>query len=433
MRSTGNAGGNHNLMPRQHRRGLPGAAAENGPRLLVTELLGMGVNQVTGDYSRGAAGFWVENGELAFPVQEITIAGNLKDMFKASSPSAPTCIVRGSRQCGSILVDRMTRRRRVAAWRDVQTPAFALAPHAGALQAQQEVVRHGRGAGARQRACLRVGEAAARRHAGLCAARDLRLLPHRDRAAARAAFRRPCSGVGGVSRLLRRAGDHAGCYPPAAALPARQLARRADRAGGRACRSPGTTPSGSRGRGCCGWPPPAWCSRERPPRSARCSRAAGCPISSGSRFSPCWSAGAGFYWLDPSIHSYAEGLWLAFVTAATVGYGDVVPTTPASRVLAVIIVVIGLALLSVVTASVAAFFIGEDEKLLRREMHNDIRHLRDEVARLIGEEEVALRREMHARHQAAARRGARAARCARAVRRARAPWQELSRGRVADA
>jgi voltage-gated potassium channel len=105
--------------------------------------------------------------------------------------------------------------------------------------------------------------------------------------------------------------------------------------------------------------------------------------------------GAGFYWLDPSIHSYTEGLWLAFVTAATVGYGDVVPTTPASRILAVIIVVIGLALLSVVTASVAAFFIGEDEKLLRREMHNDIRHLRDEVARLIGQEEVALRREMH--------------------------------------
>ena len=105
-------------------------------------------------------------------------------------------------------------------------------------------------------------------------------------------------------------------------------------------------------------------------------------------------AGAGFYWLDPSIHSYAEGLWLAFVTAATVGYGDVVPTTPASRVLAVIIVIIGLALLSVVTASVAAFFIGEDEKLLRREMHTDIRHLRDEVARLIGHEEVTLRREM---------------------------------------
>jgi voltage-gated potassium channel len=105
-------------------------------------------------------------------------------------------------------------------------------------------------------------------------------------------------------------------------------------------------------------------------------------------------AGAGFYWLDPSIGSYAEGFWLAFVTAATVGYGDVVPTTPASRVLAVIIVIIGLALLSMVTASVAAFFIGEDEKLLRREMHTDIRHLRAEVTRLIGQEESALRREM---------------------------------------
>jgi voltage-gated potassium channel len=107
-------------------------------------------------------------------------------------------------------------------------------------------------------------------------------------------------------------------------------------------------------------------------------------------------AGAGFYWLDPSISSYPEGLWLAFVTAATVGYGDVVPSTPASRVLAVIIVIIGLALLSVVTASVAAFFIGEDEKNVRREMHADIRHMRDEVARLIGHEEVTLRREMHA-------------------------------------
>jgi voltage-gated potassium channel len=105
-------------------------------------------------------------------------------------------------------------------------------------------------------------------------------------------------------------------------------------------------------------------------------------------------AGAGFYWLDPAIGSYAQGLWLAFVTAATVGYGDVVPTTPASRVLAVIIVIIGLALLSMVTASVAAFFIGEDEKLLRREMHTDIRQLREEVTRLIGQEEIALRREM---------------------------------------
>ena len=74
----------------------------------MTELLGMGVNQVTGDYSRGAAGFWVENGELAFPVQEITIAGNLKDIFKGILAVGSDVIVRGSRQCGSILVDRMT-------------------------------------------------------------------------------------------------------------------------------------------------------------------------------------------------------------------------------------------------------------------------------------------------------------------------------------
>jgi voltage-gated potassium channel len=105
-------------------------------------------------------------------------------------------------------------------------------------------------------------------------------------------------------------------------------------------------------------------------------------------------AGAGFYWLDPSINSYTDGLWLAFVTAATVGYGDLVPTTPAARVLAVVIVVIGLGLLSAVTAAVAALFIGEDEKRLRREMHSDIRQLRQEVARLIGEEETVLRREM---------------------------------------
>lgn len=105
-------------------------------------------------------------------------------------------------------------------------------------------------------------------------------------------------------------------------------------------------------------------------------------------------AGAGFYWLDPAVPSYADGLWLAFVTAATVGYGDFVPTTSAARVLAVIVVVIGVGLLSTVTASVAAFFIGEDEKRLRRELHGDIRRLREELASLISHEEVALRREM---------------------------------------
>jgi PmbA protein len=74
----------------------------------VTELLGMGVNQVTGDYSRGAAGFWVENGQIAYPVQEITIASNLKDMFQGIAAIGTDVLVRGSRQCGSILVEEMT-------------------------------------------------------------------------------------------------------------------------------------------------------------------------------------------------------------------------------------------------------------------------------------------------------------------------------------
>lgn len=93
-------------------------------------------------------------------------------------------------------------------------------------------------------------------------------------------------------------------------------------------------------------------------------------------------AGAGFYWLEPTVHSYGEGVWLAFVSVATVGYGDVVPTTTAARIFAAFIVLMGLGVLSLVTASIAAIFIGEDERRLRRELHHDIRELRNEVARL---------------------------------------------------
>jgi voltage-gated potassium channel len=93
-------------------------------------------------------------------------------------------------------------------------------------------------------------------------------------------------------------------------------------------------------------------------------------------------AGAGFYWLEPTVETYGEGLWLAFVSAATVGYGDIVPTTPAARVFAAIMVLVGYAILSMVTASIAALFIGEDEKLLRREVHHDIKALREELAQL---------------------------------------------------
>lgn len=93
-------------------------------------------------------------------------------------------------------------------------------------------------------------------------------------------------------------------------------------------------------------------------------------------------AGAGFYWLEPTIESYGDGLWLAFVSGATVGYGDVVPTTTASRIFAALMVLVGYAILSMVTASIAAFFVGEDEKHLRREIHHDIKALREEVAQL---------------------------------------------------
>lgn len=94
------------------------------------------------------------------------------------------------------------------------------------------------------------------------------------------------------------------------------------------------------------------------------------------------AAGAGFYWLEPTVHSFGEGLWLAFITGATVGYGDFVPTTTAARIFAVIMVIVGFTVFSLVTASISAFFVGEDEKKLRREMHHDILALRREIAEL---------------------------------------------------
>jgi voltage-gated potassium channel len=93
-------------------------------------------------------------------------------------------------------------------------------------------------------------------------------------------------------------------------------------------------------------------------------------------------AGAGFYWLEPRVFTYADGLWLAFITAATVGYGDLVPSTPASRIFAVFIVLLGYAIFSVATATIAAFFVGEDEKRFEQELHSDIRSLREEIAAL---------------------------------------------------
>ena len=108
MRSTGNAGGNHNLMLADTGENLPALLKKMGRGLLVTELLGHGVNPVTGDYSRGAAGFWIENGAVAYPVQEITIAGNLKQMFHDIAAVGSDVVRRGSKQCGSILIANMT-------------------------------------------------------------------------------------------------------------------------------------------------------------------------------------------------------------------------------------------------------------------------------------------------------------------------------------
>ena len=108
MESTSNGGGSHNLVLSHGDDDLPALLARMGRGLFVTEQLGQGVNNVTGDFSRGAAGFWVEDGVIAYPVEEITIAGNLRDMFKGIVAVGNDVDRRGSRHTGSILIDRMT-------------------------------------------------------------------------------------------------------------------------------------------------------------------------------------------------------------------------------------------------------------------------------------------------------------------------------------
>ena len=110
LRTTGNAGGNHNLLVESKSGGLAVEAIlrELGTGLLVTELMGLGVNGVTGDYSRGASGYWVENGASMYPVHEITIAGNLKDMYRNIAAIGSDVDLRGSVRVGSILISEMT-------------------------------------------------------------------------------------------------------------------------------------------------------------------------------------------------------------------------------------------------------------------------------------------------------------------------------------
>jgi len=111
MKTTGNAGGSHHLIfqsKKTRQGGLPALLKEMGTGLLVTELMGQCVNYVTGDYSRGAFGYWVENGEIQYPVEEVTIAGNLRDMLMDIAMIGSDTLVRGSKETGSILIGSMT-------------------------------------------------------------------------------------------------------------------------------------------------------------------------------------------------------------------------------------------------------------------------------------------------------------------------------------
>ena len=107
MPSTANAGGVHNLFVTHGDEDQAALIRRMGRGLFVTELMGSGLNMVTGDYSRGAAGFWVENGEIQFPVQEVTIAGNMRDMFKQIVAVGNDLELRSNIRTGSVLIERM--------------------------------------------------------------------------------------------------------------------------------------------------------------------------------------------------------------------------------------------------------------------------------------------------------------------------------------
>jgi PmbA protein len=112
MQTTGNAGGSHNISLRsrltQPDDDFEAMLRKLGTGLLLTELMGQGVNYVTGDYSRGAAGFWVENGKIQYPVEEITVASTLQDMFHHIAAIGADTLVRGTKQTGSVLIEQMT-------------------------------------------------------------------------------------------------------------------------------------------------------------------------------------------------------------------------------------------------------------------------------------------------------------------------------------
>jgi PmbA protein len=110
LRTTGNAGGIHNLLVSSSlgRQDFRQLLAMMGTGMYVTELMGDGVNGVTGDYSRGATGFWVENGAISYPVHEVTIAGNLKQMYQGVRAIGSDVDERGAIRTGSVLLDEIT-------------------------------------------------------------------------------------------------------------------------------------------------------------------------------------------------------------------------------------------------------------------------------------------------------------------------------------
>jgi PmbA protein len=108
LATTGNAGGAHNLVVASNAGPMASILAACPQALVVTELLGQGANTVTGDYSRGAAGYWFENGDRVHAVSEVTIAGNLKEIFRQIVAVGSDVDTRGTVRCGSVLVDAMT-------------------------------------------------------------------------------------------------------------------------------------------------------------------------------------------------------------------------------------------------------------------------------------------------------------------------------------
>ena len=108
----------------------------------------------------------------------------------------------------------------------------------------------------------------------------------------------------------------------------------------------------------------------------------GAPMLLGIAVLTLLTLGALFYWLDPNIRTFADGLWLAFITGATVGYGDVVPTTPATRFIAVLTVLVGVAMMTVFTAHVVSFFVGGEDAKMRDALQHEIRELRKEIREL---------------------------------------------------